>query len=190
LRKLEDEAFSLGNYMPEHKTIGEQDRAKLIDWLCKLHYKFKMFPGTLFTMVSYIDRYLAVNNELPLSELQLLGIAALFAAAKFEETYQVPPLKQLVTCCSYQYTAQQILQKEADIIKILDFKLISNSVVRFFEPYSKIIGLELKNYHLAQYILELSLIQPRFLKYQPSMLAVSVIYLIKKIRKSESIWST
>lgn len=152
LRKQEDEASVVGNYMSKHKTISEQDRAKLIDWLCKLHYKFKMFPGTLFTMVSYVDQYLAVN-ELALSELQLLGISALFAAAKFEETYQVPPLKQLVSCCAYQYTAQQILQKEADIIKILDFKLINNSVFRFFEPYSAVIGLELKNYHLAQYII-------------------------------------
>ena len=65
-----------------HKTISEQDRAKLIDWLCKLHYKFKMFPETLFTIVSFVDQYLAVK-EVPLPELQLLGIAALFAAAKF-----------------------------------------------------------------------------------------------------------
>ena len=169
--------------MLQHKTVNEQDRAKLIDWLCKLHYKFKMFPGTLFTMVSFVDQYLSAE-EIPISELQLLGIAALFAAAKFEETYQVPPLKQLISCCAFQYTAAQILQKEADIIKVLDFKLISNSAYRFFEPYSKVIGLELKNYHLAQYILELSLIQPRFLNYQPSLLAASAIYLIKKIRKS------
>lgn len=113
----------------------------------------------------------------------------MFAAAKFEETYQVPPLKQLISCCAYQYTASQILQKEADIIKALNFKLVSNSVYRFFEPYCKVVGLELKNYHLAQYILELSLLQPRFLNYQPSLLAASAIYLIKKIRKTESVWS-
>ena len=68
--------------MLQHKTVNEQDRAKLIDWLCKLHYKFKMFPGTLFTMVSFVDQYLSAE-EIPISELQLLGIAALFAAAKF-----------------------------------------------------------------------------------------------------------
>lgn len=110
MRKQENETCQSGNYMLQHKTINEQDRAKLIDWLCKLHYKFKMFPETFFAIVSFVDQYLAVK-DIPLAELQLLGIAALFAAAKFEETYQVPPLKQLVSCCAYQYTAAQILQK-------------------------------------------------------------------------------
>ena len=59
LRKQEDETCKTGNYMLQHKTVNEQDRAKLIDWLCKLHYKFKMFPGTLFTMVSFVDQYLS-----------------------------------------------------------------------------------------------------------------------------------
>jgi G2/mitotic-specific cyclin-B, other len=43
---------------------------------------------------------------------------------------------------------------------------------------------------LAHYILELSLLQPRFLNYPSSLKAASVIYLIKKIRKSESSWTT
>jgi hypothetical protein len=51
----------------------------------------------------------------------LVGVAALYIAAKFEETYQVPQAKQLVSCCAGQYTITQILDKEADIIKELNF---------------------------------------------------------------------
>jgi hypothetical protein len=40
----EKETFKAGNYIPLHKTISEQERGKLIDWLIKLHYKYKMFP--------------------------------------------------------------------------------------------------------------------------------------------------
>jgi hypothetical protein len=54
----------------------------------------------------------------------------------------------------------------------------------------KVIGLDAKNEHLAHYVLELSLLQPRFLVYSPSLLAASAIYLIKKIRKTETPWST
>ena len=114
----------------------------------------------------------------------------MFIAAKFEETYQVPPLKQLVSCCAYQYSASQILEKESEMVKELNFNLIVNSIYKFFEPYSKSIGLELKNQHLAHYILELSLLQPKFLNYQPSLMAASAIYLIKKIRKSETSWNS
>jgi cyclin B len=64
-----------------------------------------------------------------------------------------------------------------------------NSSYKFFEPLSKVIGLEPKNFHLAQYLLELSMLKSRFLVYSPSLIASSAIYLIKKIRKSESSWN-
>jgi len=69
--------------MSSHKTISQQSRAKLIDWLSELHYKYKMFPETMFTMVTLVDEYLANHPELPLGELQLVGASALFIAAKF-----------------------------------------------------------------------------------------------------------
>ena len=81
----------------------------MIDWLAELHYKYKMFPETLFTMITLVDRYLSAKH-VPLAELQLVGAAALFIAAKFEETYQVPTVKQLIAACANQYTASQILK--------------------------------------------------------------------------------
>jgi G2/mitotic-specific cyclin-B, other len=38
-------------------------------------------------------------------------------------------------------------------------------------------------------VLELALLQPKFLAYPPSLMASAAIYLIKKIRKSEVPWS-
>lgn len=180
--------MKIGNYMQQNKSVTENERGKLIDWLSKIHQKFKMFPETMFSMISLIDQYLRKKN-VSINDLQLVGISALFISAKFEETYQVPPLKQLVTCCAYKYSASQILEKESEIIQELNFNLIVNSSYRFFEPYSKALGLELKNQHLAHYLLELSLLQPKFLNYSPSLMAASVIYLIKKIRKSETPWN-
>jgi len=82
MKQKEKETYSLTNYIPTHKTISEQSRAKLIDWLSELHYKYKMFPETIFTIVSLVDQYLSLK-EIPLSELQLVGVAALYIAAKF-----------------------------------------------------------------------------------------------------------
>lgn len=118
-----------------------------------------------------------------------MGAAALFIAAKFEETYQVPQLKQLATCCANQYTPAQILQKEAEILQQLHFSLIVDSAYKFLEPLCRVGGMEAKNQHLAQYLLELALLQPRFLSYPPSLMASATIYLIKKIRKSEAPWN-
>lgn len=57
-------------------------RGILIDWLSDLHLKFKMFPETIFTIVNIIDRYLS-KKSIPKSKLQLVGISALFIAAKY-----------------------------------------------------------------------------------------------------------
>ena len=73
---------------------------------------------------------------------------------------------------------------EANIIKYHDFNLIVNSAFKFFEPYAKLMDLTEKNYHLAQYVLELTLNHVKFLNYPPSLIAASTIYLIKKIRKN------
>ena len=44
LRQQEDKTHTMDNYISRHTTVSENERAKLIDWLCKLHYKYKMFP--------------------------------------------------------------------------------------------------------------------------------------------------
>lgn len=68
--------------------------------------------------------------------------------------------------------------------------MIVNSTYKFFSIFHTVIGLQPKNQHLAQYILELSLLQSKFLQYSPSLMAASAIYLIKKIRKTEAVWSS
>ena len=72
---------------------------------------------------------------------------------------------------------------EAEIIDALDFNLIMLTSCRFFEPFAKISGMDIKNFYLAQYVLELSLLDAKFLEYKPSLIGASVIYLINKIRK-------
>lgn len=83
LKQQEKETSHIGNYISLQTTVTESERAKLIDWLAKMHYKYKMFPETLFTIVSLIDQYLKVKDT-AISELQLVGVAALYIAAKFE----------------------------------------------------------------------------------------------------------
>jgi hypothetical protein len=45
-----------------------------------------------------------------------------------------------------------------------------------------------KNFHLAQYLLELALTQSEFLEYNQSLMACSAFYLVSKIRKVEVDW--
>jgi hypothetical protein len=54
-------------------------------------------------------------------------------ASKYEETYRVPQLKDLLNLCNYAYTKRDILETEADIIKILNFNLVFDPSYRFLQ---------------------------------------------------------
>lgn len=63
----------------------------------------------------------------------------------------------------------------------LDFNVVNPSSFRFLERFSKLAGLNSRQHNLARYLIELPLIEYRMLKYQPSNLAASAVYLTLKI---------
>lgn len=65
----------------------------------------------------------------------------------------------------------------------MEFNLVFNTSFSFFDPFTKLVSTTPKNYFLAQYTLELALFDMKFLKYKPSLLACSAIYLVNKIRR-------
>lgn len=78
-------------------------RGILLDWLVDVHLKFKLLPDTLFITINLIDRYLD-KVPIPRTKLQLVGVASLFIACKYEEVYSVPHIKDLVYVCDKAYT--------------------------------------------------------------------------------------
>ncbi len=81
-------------YMKRQSQVNENIRAVLIDWLIDVHAKFKLLSETLFITVNLIDRVLSVCN-IDKDTVQLLGISALFIAAKYEEIYP-PTVKDFI----------------------------------------------------------------------------------------------
>jgi len=68
--------------------LDEGCRAVLADWLIKVHTKLKLLPETLFLTINLVDRYLE-RVQVDRDRLQLVGIAAILTATKYEEIY--PP---------------------------------------------------------------------------------------------------
>jgi G2/mitotic-specific cyclin 2 len=59
-------------------------REMLVDWMCQAHLRYHMLPETLWIAVNIVDRFLTIR-AVSLVKLQLVGITALFIAAKYEE---------------------------------------------------------------------------------------------------------
>jgi len=152
-----------------------------------VHHKFKLFPRTLYFIIHFMDSYLSKRN-IQKSKFKLLAISCLFMAAKYEETYRVPTIKDLLNLCGYSYTKRDIIEMEAEVVKCLNFNLVLDSSYKFLEALEVFSSINNKNFHLAQYLLELALTQSEFLEYSQSMLACGSFYLVCKIRKVELEW--
>lgn len=113
-------------------------RAILIDWLIEVHLKFKLLPETLFITVNVIDRYLE-KQKVNKSRLQLVGVASLFIASKYEEIYP-PELKDFIYITDRAYTKQDLLSMEFHILSTLSFDCTFPTPYRFLERYLKVLG--------------------------------------------------
>jgi len=101
-------------------------------------------------------------------------------ATKYEEIY-APEVKDFVYIADNAYTSEQILSMEYNILKTLNFDVTTPSSLRFVDFLCKYCHSDSYVRCLATYIVELSLVEYKLLKYIPSLLAASAIYLSNKI---------
>jgi cyclin B len=180
LKTKETEFAAKYGYMQQTQAeINEKMRAILVDWIVDVHVKFKLLPETLFLAVNIIDRFLE-NVPIQRQKLQLVGITSLFIAAKYEEIYP-PELKDFVYVTDKAYTKADVLEMEGKIISTLQFNLATTSPFRFLERYARIAKLDTKFYYFARFLLELSLIDYKMLRYPPSQLGVATVFLANKL---------
>ena len=104
-------------------------RGILVDWIIEVHLRFHLMPETLFLTINIIDRYLE-KTQIRRTKLQLVAVAALLIASKYEEIY-VPELNDFVFISDSAFTKEEILQMERQILVKLEFNLTMFSSYRF-----------------------------------------------------------
>jgi len=180
----------------ETMEVTEKMRAYLIDWLSELHFKFKLWQETLYVTIGIMDRFLAMEPEMKKSELQCLGITALHIAGKYEEIYP-PELKNLLKVTDHAVAKPDIIKMEYRILFKLQFSVTFPSSYRFLERFCRLAQAEEKQFILAQYFTDTSLLDCRLQKEKPSRVAAVSLYLALSLTRvdsrhhnaSQSVWS-
>ena len=152
--------------MTRQIDINEKMRGILVDWVIEVHLKFKYFPETLYLAINLIDRYLE-RTQILRNRLQLVAVAALLIASKYEEIY-ANEVKDFVFISDNAYTREEVLSMEEQILISLEFNVTIASSFRFLERFAKVGQVSQKVFHLGQYLAELTLIEQRMLVYKPS----------------------
>merc|ERR1719235_3144221 len=154
------------DYMDKQTDITAKMRMILIDWLIEVHLKYRLRPETLHLTVNLVDRYLS-KVDINRKRLQLVGVVAMFIASKFEEITP-PELKDWVYITDNAYTQDDVLRMECSMLSVLSFQIVVPTAAHFFEVLQQANGCDEKHRSMAQYILELALLDMPMLHYKPS----------------------
>lgn len=174
------------NYMGTQPNVNERMRAILVDWLVDVHLKFKMVPETLYLTINIIDRYLEVK-QVRRSKLQLVGVAALLAAAKYEEIYP-PELKDLVYITDSAYNKHEIVEMESSILDALHYNFTVPTIHTFLCRHLKAAHADRAMVQLSCYLAERCMQEYSMVKYLPSVIAASSVLIARKSLKRHP-WS-
>ncbi|KFK31753.1 hypothetical protein AALP_AA6G154900 [Arabis alpina] len=159
-------------------------RGTLVDWLVEVADEYKLLSETLYLTVSYIDRFLSVKI-VDRQKLQLLGVSAMLIASKYEEITP-PNVEDFCYITDNTYTKQDVVKMEADILLALKFELGSPTVNSFLRRFTRVALEDFKMSHLqmeflCSYLSELSLLDYNCLKFLPSTVAASAVFLARFI---------
>ena len=138
------------DYLADQTEILPKMRGVLIDWLIGVHLQFHLLQETLYTTVAILDRYLQYDvKKISRSKLQLVGVASMLIAAKYEEIY-APEVKDFVYITDRAYTERDILKMEIRVLAVLNFNLGRPLPLHFLRRASKAGGVEAATHTLAK----------------------------------------
>ncbi|KAF9450329.1 A/B/D/E cyclin [Macrolepiota fuliginosa MF-IS2] len=177
---LEEEAMPQPDYMSNQTEITWEMRQTLVDWLLQVHFRYHMLPETLWIAINVVDRFLS-RRVVSLGKLQLVGVTAMFIAAKYEEIL-APSVEEFVFMTENGYTKEEILKGERIVLQTLEFR-----VSHYCSPYSwmrkisKADDYDIQTRTLSKFLTEVTLLDHRFLKVKPSLIAAIGMYCARKM---------
>lgn len=168
------------DYMSGQNEITWAMRQTLVDWLLQVHLRYHMLPETLWIAINLVDRFLT-RRVVSLVKLQLVGVTAMFVAAKYEEIL-APGVDEFVYMTDGGYSREEILKGERIVLQTLDFR-----VSQYCSPYSwmrrisKADDYDIQTRTLSKFLTEVTLLDYRFLRVKPSLVAAVGMYTARQM---------
>lgn len=178
------------NYMANQLDINSKMRAILIDWLVDVHAKFRLEPQTLYITINLLDRYLSKDLKVPRHRLQLFGITCMFVASKYEEIYP-PDVFDFVRITDNAYGSEEVFECEEALLKQLGYRVACPTVYQFLMRFIKASGSTSKETeYFANYIIDRTLQEYKMIKFLPSQIAASAVFIARNQLNEQPFWHT
>lgn len=123
MQDMERFTMSSTQSMDQQPEIRWHMRPCLVDFLVEIHFTFRLRPETLYLTLNIVDRYVS-RRIVYIKHYQLVGCAALWIAAKFEDAKErVPTVQDLVQICRETYEESAFIQMEGHVLSTIQWTL-------------------------------------------------------------------
>lgn len=183
--EMEENRRPMVDYIEKiQKELTAIMRGVLVDWLVEVAEEYKLLSDTLHLSISCIDRALSII-PVSTSKIQLLGVSSMLIASKYEEI-SAPSVEEFCLVTDKAYDKAEVVSMEADVLKALNFELGSPTVKTFLRMFTRVAcenkkASSLQFEFMSYYLAELSLLEYYCLKFLPSLVAASVVFLARFI---------
>ncbi|KAL8143895.1 hypothetical protein V2J09_016927 [Rumex salicifolius] len=156
------------DYMDKvQRDVTQSMRRILIDWLVEVTEEYKLVPDTLYLTVNLIDRFLSCNY-IEKQRLQLLGVTCMLIASKYEEI-SAPRVEEFCFITDNTYTKEEL--------SVPSIKTFLRRFIQAAQATTENPSVDVE--YLANYLAELTLVEYSFLKFLPSLIAASAVFLAR-----------
>ncbi|KAH7106480.1 cyclin [Auriculariales sp. MPI-PUGE-AT-0066] len=184
MERIETESMPNPDYVQGQSEITWDMRQTLVDWLLQVHMRYHMLPETLWIAINIVDRFLT-KRVVSLIKLQLVGVTAMFIAAKYEEVL-APSVDEFVYMTDKGYTREEILKGERIILQTLDFRISPYcSPYSWVRRISKADDYDIQTRTLSKFLMEVTLVDHRFLRAKSSLIAAVGMYASRRMLGGE-----
>jgi hypothetical protein len=166
--------------MDQQPEIKWHMRPCLVEFLVELHFTFRLRPETLYLTLNIVDRYVS-RRIVYIKHYQLVGCAALWIAAKFEDAKErVPTVQELVHYCRDTYDESAFIQMEGHVLATIQWTLGHPTAEAWLRMMCCVPSAEEpKVQHVARFLMEITLFYREFVKFPASAIALGSLTLAR-----------
>ncbi|KAJ7255090.1 cyclin-like protein [Mycena haematopus] len=177
LKEVELTTLPTPTYMASQPDLTWAMRAMLNDWLLQVHARFRLLPETIFLSTHLLDRFLSLR-AVSASKLQLLGMACLLVASKFEETIS-PAITNFTAISDDAFTMAEMREAERHVLMTLGWEVSWMGPMHWLRRISKADGYNPRTRQLGKYLAEIVLVDHKLVGTPPSLIAAAAMWLAR-----------
>ncbi|KAL7420839.1 hypothetical protein Q5752_004792 [Cryptotrichosporon argae] len=182
---MENQSLPQADLMDMQPELQWYMRPYLIDFLVEIHGQFRLRPEVLYLAINIVDRYVS-KRVVYKKHYQLVGCAALWIAAKFEDGKdRVPLVRELADMCCKAYDESAFIQMEGHVLSTIGWVIGHPTAEAWLRTYVTFADStrneEPRVQHVARFLMETTLFHREFVGIQPSFIAWGALMLARNV---------